>query len=851
MNKAHYHTKHYKKQAQQKFPTRMLLRIEVFPPAGKTSGAEGKSKASQTLFVSPSTVENRFGKKSTAEDDKTDDDATVDGDEKLQSSNDSNPNAGSVVTIGRKGEMDILFGADRSISRQHALLRFVAPRFEAKPNSKRKTRGRRPKEDASSSAVNAGCFMEPRNEEEQLACDESPYGMCLVLENKGKSGSYIPSRDESVTGDGDDKKEDSNAHDSDATTDDEGVTASAGGQSSQRNYGTATSLTTQLGEVIVSLNKLSSSQKLPSLSGVVQHHFGNETPVQLTKLDADESLVLKFDGSFGNGKDETSVMVQFGCAQLPTIQITLIPMTVVFSSGVPTSIQDSLRLCGGLGQEGLPHSQGEDTNGTTHLVATERMAVAKQLIAWCYSIPIVSPDFLVAMRNHSSPKDPFPLAADFPSIATDTSAFWDWKPDPKLLARYTMISVDPSPEVEQAEGLALAAGATLERLYDPKKKPTKAKIQTFLKRVSELLQEASSPWKVVLLSSKTKSKWSNNNTMQFLKQLKEELLIPPVGSKILAKTITKQESFLVGLEPKATSIGSSGNGSTTTRSSGRNQEKPTDLSTIASERTSIADTGGKAPIEEEETPESPGWQLQKTNPKRDHESVCKEKAGEIHAIEEKTELEEIPSDSRSKKRRKVDHQEEEGEEDFVLPVDNDESMRVAANSSSDKEHSTNKQNSSSTKTVAFGKADSNGWFTAAPKDDRERSRLRQRASLAYQKETGVALEPSASTDVSIHVAAMTDSTNHHSTGRTYSASASVRQKKTNLPNFKRFRKNCVLATDEEEVIILVDATLSEASRAPEQLNAEEIEMMENQRLAEALFHGERVPGMVKKKRVRK
>jgi len=800
----------------------MLLRIEVFPPAGKA----------QTLYASPSTVANRFGTTAQENNDNSDDDATVDGDD-----GGNNPNAGLVATIGRKGDVDILFGMDRSISRQHALLRFVAPKIE-------KPRGRKEKANDESSS-NEGCFMKPRNKTEELACKNSPYGMCLVLENRGKSGSYISSKDETFSGN---NKQEETAHDSDVTTDDEGTRSNGQSTSQSNNYGTATSLTTQLGEVIVSVvdddDKRSSSQKLPPLSDAIRDHFGSETPVRLTKLDADESQVLEFE------KSDSSVLVQFGCAQLPTIKITRIPMVVVFSSGVSSAIQDSLRLCGGLCQESLP-CKGE----TTHLVTTERMAVAKQLIAWCYGIPIVSPDFVVALRKHSSLADPFSSAKDFPAKATDTNAFWGWNPNPKLLGNYIMLSVDPSPEVEQAEGLSRAAGAVVEELYDPKKKPTKAKVQTFLKRTKELIKEAESVEKtVVLLSSKTKSKWSNTNTTFLLKQL-AELSVSPVSTKMLAKTITKQESILVGLEPKANH-----------RKSDTNSAKGRRKNKAGISETAILDESEAPPKKTPASPHSPEWDLrtmERPNLKREHEEAVKEKgaykdgyvgdeknSNEINKEKEKTVVEESPSHSRSSKRRKVDRQEqalEENEEetDFILSTNNDE-MTLETRSGDSPLPTDKKKNRKINRDF---KADSNGWFHAAPNDDRERLRLRQRAGEAYQKKTGMVLEPSASTGHEVirvvTPSAMTDSTNqpNHSTAR-------VRPTNTNVPNFKRFRKNNVPIV--REVITLVDASFTQASHDTQEPSAEELELRENQRIAEALFSGESVPGMVqKRKRARK
>ena len=53
---------------------------------------------------------------------------------------------------------------------------------------------------------------------------------------------------------------------------------------------------------------------------------------------------------------------------------------------------------------------------------------------------------------------------------------------------------------------------------------------------------------------------------------------------------------------------------------------------------------------------------------------------------------------------------------------------------------------------------------------------------------------------------------------------------------------------DEEVVVLLDASLPNARQAPKELSAEELELRENERIAEALFKGDLVPGMGKKKR---
>jgi len=223
----------------------------------------------------------------------------------------------------------------------------------------------------------------------------------------------------------------------------------------------------------------------------------------------------------------------------------------------------------------------------------------------------------------------------------------------------------------------------------------------------------------------------------------------------------------------------------------------------------------------------------------------------------KTKLDESPS--RTTKRRRVDCEkektaEEENDTDFVLNADNDESMQVEAIPPSPCDNSLLPNSNKKTvhQQVSFDQP-SDGWFQAAPKDDRERSRLRQMAAEKYEKATGIALEASASTGERISVVPkgpMKDATNQvHRHGY-----ANVRQTTSihdkNLPNFKRFRKNHVPLVVDQEVVILVDASLS--AQSVQEASAEELELEENQRLAEALFSGESMPGMgQKRKRTRK
>jgi len=148
----------------------------------------------------------------------------------------------------------------------------------------------------------------------------------------------------------------------------------------------------------------------------------------------------------------------------------------------------------------------------------------------------------------------------------------------------------------------------------------------------------------------------------------------------------------------------------------------------------------------------------------------------------------------------------------------------------------------------LGRADANGWFTAAPRDERERSKWRQRASYAYRSQTGVELERSASTDRDLRILVDVPNT-APSRERNALATNRFRPTPSHLPNFKKFRKNPIARTDPSQGVVLLTEALSASKRDQRELNAEEKELEEQQRLADALFRGEAIPsGMGSKRR---
>ena len=725
----------------------MLLQIDIYPNGGSDSH-------SQTLFVNPQRRKK-------------------DGDGKDKNDGD----IGLIATVGRKVGMDIVFKDEKSLSRRHAALRFVATKTGNNNNDN-----------------DNGYFAEPRNEEETSACENSEYGICLVLENTGKVGSYVASRDETVqTKDEEQMNNNNNKNNNgvdsdDETTDDEGNNVSQHPTQLSQMY--ATSMSTQTGEKI--------DDAPPRISNAIRNYFGNHA-VKLLKLKENENQILSFDNTTTNNDEDNDntneeqdsnnrngpvpIMIQFGSTNdqftQPTIKITRIPMNVVLSSTVPSTVRDSLRFCGGLIQNGGLPRDGE----TTHLIVTEQMPVAKQILAWCYGIPIVSPNYIQALNDHEDIYEPFPDCSNFPPT-NDNNTFWDYEHNKKLLSNYIMLSADESSEFE-SEHLAVAAGGCVERLYDAGKKPTKAKVNTFTKHVESLLSDnKNSTTTVVLLSSSgsnSKSKSANINLL--IKKIKD-LGIETLTPKVLAKAITKQEPDLIALK----------NGTITSTTEKSKSESAAEDSTL----------------EVQKRPKSNHDDAQDRVPDNNDDSsyLVSEATPAISVVKD------MNSNNNNRNKRKA----------ITIPHEHQVQQR------------------------ALEGADANGWFVVAPKDNRER--MRQVASEAYKRKTGGDIERSASTNGVVQIIitpTMTESPPSSSSliGRQRHGRPS--QRGGDVPNFKKFKKNSFRPVGPNDRVVLLQSTSSTRQNHHE-LSAEQREIEEDQRLADALFRGDPVPVQRKRRR---
>lgn len=144
------------------------------------------------------------------------------------------------------------------------------------------------------------------------------------------------------------------------------------------------------------------------------------------------------------------------------------------------------------------------------------------------------------------------------------------------------------------------------------------------------------------------------------------------------------------------------------------------------------------------------------------------------------------------------------------------------------------QNQISTKHQSRPRSQSNAneWLVVAPKDDATRKALWEKASKANaEKMDGAHFKPPALSKPSVTVTApSTNTTNTQS-----SHLLSLRERRTNGPDFRRFRKNIVPRQVDESELIVVQAVQAKESQQQLRLQENQRELEKQQRLADELF----------------
>ena len=725
----------------------------------------------------------------------------------------------ALLTVGRKAG-NVTFPRDKSVSRQHCQLVVVGDDETI-------------------------CHRKPQNDKEIKACENSKAAplqqMCLVLENAGKGGSYVAiPKIRNATDHDKMKTDDDNGNaTSDDETDDEGISQakSLKLKASQGGGGAV-------------------DEDLPLLSAATCQHWksdinnqdNDDQPVQLHKLDADESYVFDFTTT-------NTIMVQCGRFE-STFCLTKLDWNIAFSrlsNTVMKPLRKQLPLIGAVAvPDDLPDAS------TTFLVTSERIAGAKQLIAWCYQIPLTSPAFIQACLDRKTADDPMPTPVDYPVSTSDSKSFWDTAPNPKLLADYHFFSI----ESNELERLAAAAGAQLVALYssnddDNDEEETAdfdplAKAQEFLNKQG-----------VAAFALPSRKKLS--------KQL-QELGVHMVTAKQLASSISQQKSPLVDSKGNDILVA---NRIAAEEPPPAHVEEPT-KNTITSRKPSVQEDVQPKP--ESPTVESSKREYRSNRRKRDDESEPQQESSMEIETETATQLPPPRKKSKVVQEGKAEPVPskvvENAETSFPMAdeeEDPDNSHKSAAaddsklstilepeeqgSSSFERESSAFVEKKppplarpvlslSNANATALGGKDADGWFVAAPNDDDHRKQIRKRAAkLMAQENGGFAFLPPAATATVTH---LVDKSQSQSATAATSSVRSSTTTTTTTPNFKKFRKNSIRKPG-VEARIAVRHVLPKVLERQKVLQEQHQELEEERRIADELF-GDQAKTIKKRRR---
>jgi hypothetical protein len=321
--------------------------------------------------------------------------------------------SGEVLTVGRKNCTATL--DDKCVSRTHATIALLSNRHPRPPGDGSSGGG-----GASSSSslllYDGRIMMEygtPSTPEEMRACESSTTGVICVIRDMGsKFGTYvsvdeaIPAEHSSGNDDGD-----GGAGEDDETgdeTDDEG----GGGADGRRvDY-------VELTEKQVRAVHLLSDDRDSNDDDVATTA---RTLPRFQKLGENQSrplLQLSHSAMSSSSSSSTTtsssagprhVVVLFG-PQGSAIRLSLVPLTLTFSRIKPFDLDPILAS---LHYVGASHSVQWDVGKSTHLVAPEKTAAAKGIMAWACRRPVVTMGYVEAMLRRRDAREGLPMEEEY------------------------------------------------------------------------------------------------------------------------------------------------------------------------------------------------------------------------------------------------------------------------------------------------------------------------------------------------------------------------------------------------------------------------------------------------------
>jgi hypothetical protein len=313
---------------------------------------------------------------------------------------DNHRHTGEILTVGRKNCTATL--EDKCVSRTHATIALL---------SNREGHG----QDAPSAFPlpdDAGrVLMEygrPTTAEEVRACETSISGtICVVRDMGSKFGTYV-SIDESLlaecrprprSDDNGDERNDDDGGDDDETGDDATDIDEAGSASMKRiDY---VELTEKQGRAVRML--LSDEYRDDSTSTTILPKF--------KKMEEKKSMPLLQLSHFSSSSSSESrhVILLFG-PQGSAVRLSLVPLAFTFSRYKAPALDP---IIASLHYVGARHLDQWNVRHSTHLVAPDKTAAAKGIMAWACRRPVVTTEYVMALLRRRDAREGMPREEEY------------------------------------------------------------------------------------------------------------------------------------------------------------------------------------------------------------------------------------------------------------------------------------------------------------------------------------------------------------------------------------------------------------------------------------------------------
>ena len=560
-------------------------------------------------------------------------------------------------------------------------------------------------------------YGKPSTPEEIAACETSSSGVICVVKDLGSKFGTFVSVDEGLVREQWEKR---SANDDDGNANNAAAAAAGGGDE------TGDETDDEVGGIGkgdgMNFNYVELKEGQVRAARLLSDNDNdNATPYKFTRLEQNTSfplLQLSHSKSPSSSSSSAHVIILFG-PQGSAIRLSLLPLQFTFSRIKKAELDPILAS---LHYIGASHSDQWDVIKSTHLVAPDKTAAAKGIMAWACRKPVVTSGYIEALLGRTKPGDALPKEEEYtPPGNWDAKLVWTDEPSNALKGYRIGVMVD-----DDNAPLTRSAGGDVLSIHEEAPSASRADFEAWWgTQMHKALDE-----KVALVVVPSTSKKCKNYN-DWLKHIDG---VRFTNSKNIAKAITNKEGAgdLILDTKKAAIEKIEGWDAVVVEDA----KKPAASSVVGAETAKTAeektdeapppgDDDGKEPAEEEEMPVS-------TRRKRRHEDD--EETGDKKAAEQPRE--EQPPDDRQKRRRKdtekeapVEKPAEEeapAEEDAQPPVGEaaavDKSTAKKSNSNKGriqtKDDSSDEDEPGVPEERASLPTAEDGWLVAAPKKRR-------------------------------------------------------------------------------------------------------------------------------------